>query len=381
LVLTPAFSCPTRVFSGSSLAKLLPSLLAGRRWSLITTDGWLSRGVAALVGDASTPISLVGGVPVNPKMSDVVRLASQVPNVELLVAVGGGSVIDAAKGMIALKALRGDRELIQRHLCDSAPLPDDLHPLPLIAVPTTTGTGSEVTRWATIWGEDMSKYSLVHPELCPTYAILAPELCLSMPAEVTLASGLDAASHAMESVWNCRHTPTTDVLANASLKIMRADLVRALRSPQNLEIRRSVQQASLLAGMAMGTTQTALAHSISYPFTGRFGLPHGLACSFTLPEVARFNLQESPERLRPIADAFDVVPRHLPDAIASWLTGLGIGRFVARYLRPGFIEAIGSNLINPARAGNNIRIADGNAALGIVRRSLQIIMAPAPLFQ
>jgi alcohol dehydrogenase len=306
-------------------------------------------------------------------MSDVVRLASQLSGVELLVAVGGGSVIDAAKGMIALEALHGDRELIERHLCDSASLPADFHPSLLIAVPTTAGTGSEVTRWATIWGEDGSKYSLLHPSLYPKYAILDPALCLSMPTEVTLASGLDAASHAMESVWNRNHSPTTDIIANAALKLMRADLARALRTPQNLEIRRSVQQASLLAGMTMGTTQTALAHSISYPFTGRLGMPHGLACSFTLPEVARFNLQESPQRLLPIADAFGVAPLQLPDAIGRWLTELGVGRLVVSYLRPGFIEEICSNLINPKRAGNNIRIADGDAALDIVRRSLQIV--------
>jgi alcohol dehydrogenase len=161
------------------------------------------------------------------------------------------------------------------------------------------------------------------------------------------------------------------------LKSMRANLEHALQMPQDLEVRQSVQQAALLAGMAMGTTQTALAHSISYAFTGQLGMPHGIACSFTLPEVARFNLEKAPQRLLPIADAFSVVPWQLPEEVARWLTELGIGRYVVKYLRPDCITAVTSKLINPARASNNIRIADSNAALEIVQRSLHSFVGAA----
>lgn len=109
-------------------------------------------------------------------------------------------MIDAAKGLAALKGLRGELRWMENHRFEGVSLPDDFHPIPVIAVPTTSGSGSEVTRWATIWDEDKSKHSLVYPAICPLYAILDPALCLSLPAAVTLGSELDAVSHAMESV-------------------------------------------------------------------------------------------------------------------------------------------------------------------------------------
>ena len=153
--------------------------------------------------------------------------------------------------------------------------------------------------------------------------------------------------------------------------IMRADFMHALDRPEDLEMRESIQQAPLLARVATETTQTALAHSISYAFTGRFGTPYGIACSFTLAEIARFNLQDDPEHLRPIADAFDVVPSQLPDALNDSVKDLGIAQYITKYLRSGFVEDVATILINPSRTINNIRVTDTDAALAIVHWSLQ----------
>src|SRR6185503_20426788 len=110
-------------------------------------------------------------------------------------------------------------------------LPASMAPRPLIAIPTTSGTGSEVTRWATIWGDDGIKFSLTDERLYPSHAILDPALCVSMPREATLASGLDALSHAMEAVWNNNHALLTDAFASAAIGALRRALGGVLREP------------------------------------------------------------------------------------------------------------------------------------------------------
>ena len=213
-----------------------------------------------------------------------------------VVALGGGSVMDAAKGLVAIQALNDDIPKFNAHLREGKSLPDDFKPAPLICVPTTSGTGSEVTRWGTIWGDEKVKFSLTDPRLYPREAILDARLCLSMPRELTLATGLDALSHAMEAVWNNNHTPLSDRFAGDAIRGLRSNFLDALEKPDDLKVRREMQIAATLAGLAMGTTQTALAHSISYPFTALFGMPHGLACSFTLPALIKWVQQEKATR-------------------------------------------------------------------------------------
>ena len=137
--------------------------------------------------------------------------------------------MDAAKALVAASALGKKRSLLIEHLRLGTPLPTDLKMVPLICAPTTAGTGSEVTRWATIWGEANVKYSLAHNKLYPEFAILSPEMCVSMDYEVTLSSGLDAVSHAMEAIWNRNHTIFSDQMACAALTILYNYLERCLR--------------------------------------------------------------------------------------------------------------------------------------------------------
>ena len=368
----PPFLCPTRVHAGGKLASVLPDLLDGASWALITSDFWRDLASShALDSMPTQPAAVLAEVTPNPTVSEVIRLAGALPEVDVLVAVGGGSVIDAAKGAAGLNAIDGDPELFLNHLTGDAALPEGFNPQPVIAVPTTSGTGSEITRWATIWGEDCAKYSLSHPALFPRDAIMVPGLCVSMPRELTLYSGLDALSHAMESVWNARHSPLTDVLAATAIGILRADLKRVLDSPDDLELRARVQTAALLAGLVMSTTQTALAHSISYPLTARFGMPHGFACAFTLPEVARFIGNQHPDRIAVIAEAFGCPGRDLPAEMDHWFLELGLPEYLEQYARPKDIGGLECEFINPSRAANALRQADNETARDIARRSLE----------
>ncbi len=369
------FHCPTRVHSQRPYAEVVRDLVGGRRWALATSAGWVRRGAVDLLRSTADGLeAVIGEIPANPKISDIETLASELPAVDVVIALGGGSAIDAAKGLVALQALRGDTSAFTAHLREGADLPADFAPVPIVAVPTTSGTGSEITRWATVWGDDRVKFSLHHPRLYPADAILDPTLCTSMNRELTLASGLDALSHAMEAVWNVNHTAVSDHLARDAIATLSNYLDRALDTPEDVEIRRRVQLGALIAGFAMGTTQTALAHSISYAFTAHFGMPHGLACSFTLPEVARYNSVESRERLRPIAEGLGCDVDGVGDFLDAWYARIGIGRYVASYVSPEVTDQLGDHLITRARAGNNLRAVDGEAARVIARTSLERIL-------
>lgn len=371
MVLTHPFHCPTQVISGHDFDEAVEALLDGRSWALITSQGWQERGaIDRLVERCGAPNVIISNIEANPTISSVLRHAGESSDFNVAVALGGGSVLDAAKGIIALQGLKRDAEPLMRHLQEGVPLPGDMSPAPIIAIPTTAGTGSEVTRWGTIWGDDGIKFSINDPSLWPSHAVLDPKLCVLMPRRLTLATALDALSHAMESVWNRRHMPVTDDIARGVIRLLRRNLDMTLERPDDLACREAIQCAALNAGLAMGTTQTALAHSISYPFTSRFGVPHGIACSFTLPEVSRYNLVENAERLLPIAEGLDCALEEIPTVLETWFEQLGIGEELSRHVSPEVTDQFGDNLITRARAANNIREIDGQGARALARAAL-----------
>jgi alcohol dehydrogenase len=376
LVLRPPFRCPVAVYADASLEEVIGPAIGDRSWALVTSRSWaekkLDRRIAAA---ASDPVAVISRVDPNPMVSGLPALSAEVPDVDVIVALGGGSVLDAAKGMVALKALDGDLGPLEAHLGEGAALPSRMRPISIIAVPTTSGTGSEVTPWGTLWGDDGTKFSINDPRLYPSHAILDPALTLSMPAELTLSTALDAVSHALEAIWNRRNTLFSDGLAVRAVAMVYESLPVALEQPNDLPARQALQTAALTAGLAMGTTQTALAHSISYPFTSRFGVAHGIACSFTLAEIARFNQGEDSNRLASVATALNCAPDAVPDTLQRWLIELGVGEILARHLSVDDIDSFGDSLITPARAANNLRHADGEVARRLARRAFETLTA------
>jgi alcohol dehydrogenase len=218
------------------------------------------------------------------------------------VVVGwGGSVIDAAK---VLAAAGGDFARVRDHLVAGAPL-DPALILPVLAVPTTAGTGSEVTCWATVWdAAGGRKYSIAHERLYPEAAIIDPALTLAAPRGLTLATGLDALSHALESLWNVNANPVSARHAIAAAGIVLEVLPRLVERLDDLDLRSRQAEASLLAGLAFSNTKTALAHNISYDVTLRHGTAHGIACSFSLPQVMRWAIGQDAECDRRLAAIF-----------------------------------------------------------------------------
>ncbi len=205
---------------------------------------------------------------------------------------------------------------------------------PLIAVPTTAGTGSEVTRWATVWDRTpgaQKKYSLNLKETWPEAAVVDPELTLSLPAGPTLAAGLDALSHSLESIWNVNSNPISDTLAIAAAREVLATLPALMKDLGNPALRSRMSLAALQAGLAFSNTMTALAHSISYDMTLNHGLPHGIACSFTLPMVLRRAVGVDAGRDAVLAQIFDCPLDQAPALLDGFLGTVGVKTDFASY--------------------------------------------------
>ena len=328
---------PVAVHAGAGSLSQLPALLNGRRALLITFPEAAALGleqrIAGLPGMRLAGIE--NAVQPNPDVSWLgtmyERIWARHADVECIVAIGGGSVIDCAKAMlIATPSGRFDQLLA--HLRDGTPL-SGANAKALIAVPTTAGTGSEVTPWATIWdAADGRKYSLHRPWTWPQAAIIDPELMLSLPPGATLASGLDALSHALEAIWNVNRNPVSASLAAAAAREIVVTLPALMRHPGHRPLRERMAVAALQAGLAFSNTKTALAHSLSYDITLQHGVVHGIACSFSLPHVMRLAFGKDPQvdaLLRQIFDSPDAAGAIV--SLSAFLNDLGISTNPADY--------------------------------------------------
>jgi phosphonate metabolism-associated iron-containing alcohol dehydrogenase len=282
-----SFHNPVRITFGEGALDRLPALLGGRRYLLVTYGephfAALAERIAATAG---TPLAVIDGITPNPDFDSLSRLTAQhaeaAGQAEAIVALGGGSVIDAAK---VFSASPKSFALVERYLLTGKGA-DAFAFVPVLAVPTTAGTGSEVTSWATVWDTGGGKkYSLAHARLMPEHALVDPELMVAMPRGLTVSTGLDALSHALESIWNKNANPISADLAVSAASDVLTVLPPLAEDLASAELRRRMAKAALMAGLAFSNTKTALAHALSYPITLQQGVPHGLACSFTLPLV------------------------------------------------------------------------------------------------
>jgi phosphonate metabolism-associated iron-containing alcohol dehydrogenase len=348
------------------------------RVALVTTPGFRRRGIVDTVSNAfgSRLIAIVDDVKPNPGVDDLEvqsgRLRAERP--DTLIALGGGSTIDTAKALARLLT-QPEGTCLMELLREGAPI-EDAPAVPIVAVPTTAGTGAEVTPFGTVWNHsEKKKYSIVGEDLFPQLAILDPELTRELPAEITVASGLDAISHALESTWNRNATPVTLGLATKSLQLSMQSLAAATENPDNIKARSGMMQASMLAGLAISQSRTALAHSISYPLTANFNLPHGLACSFTLPALLTFNAEVDDGRLAHLARGVGYAGTDvLAVELTALLERLGIGEILARYLPDrSSILALSGQMFAPGRAENNLRDATEDQVRALVTDSLDAL--------
>ena len=281
------FHNPVKILFGAGALDHVAGIIGGRCYCLVTYGEPYFRALAQRVAErAGEPALVIDSIRPNP---DFITLAEQcehfpdlVPADCVILALGGGSVIDAAK--VFASGGRGFEPV--RHYLETGRGESQLSAFPIVAVPTTAGTGSEATSWATVWDtERQRKYSLARPELYPSHAVIDPQLMLGMSRELTISTGLDALSHALESIWNRNANALSTNYAVFAATELIDTLPGLVDDLTNLELRSKVARAALFAGLAFSNTKTALAHSVSYPITLKHGIPHGFACSFTLPMV------------------------------------------------------------------------------------------------
>lgn len=270
-------------------------LLAGkRRLDALGLTGW------AEALEKQCACIRVDSIPSNPGVEDLSRCLGGIGRrkVDLIVAIGGGSCIDLAKGISAFHNCPGldkTEDGIREAILDKRYTANDSW-IPIIALPTTAGTGSEVTKWATVWDKAHGrKLSIEDNRLYPHAALIVPEHTRPMPPRLTLSTGLDALSHACEAYWANARTPLSQALALTAAAKIKDSLPRVLSDLDNLPYRKEMCLASLLAGLSFSITKTTACHSISYPLTMLFSIDHGFAAAMTLAEVSRRNRQAVPE--------------------------------------------------------------------------------------
>lgn len=351
------FHNPVAVTFGAGSIARLPALLGGRSVALVAFPEAKALGlvdaVSRLLGPALAGV--VDDVEQNPDVSHLARLHARFWDkfdpCDAIVALGGGSTIDTAKALAIMPPSGSFNEIVARLAAGEPVKPS--RSKALIAVPTTAGTGSEVTSWATLWDRATArKHSLHVRETWPEAAIVDPALTASAPRALTLQSGLDALSHALEAIWNVNANPVSDGLAVSAARRMQRTLPKLVERLGDAGLRSDASLSALEAGLAFSNTRTALAHSISYPMTLLHGLPHGIACSFTLPLVLARATGVRQDRDAVLAQLFDVPLADAPAHLAAWLEALGVS---TRFQTYGVDENESRRMIDTALDGERGR--------------------------
>jgi alcohol dehydrogenase len=304
------FWMPTRVFFGRGSAGRVAELALGlhaQRVMIVTDPGVAAAGLLdplrERVSEAGMNTLVFDTVEPNPRDVDCLAGAevARVEHVDTFVALGGGSSIDTAK-CIALLMTNGGHP---RDWEDFGTLHNS--PLPVVAIPTTAGTGSEVSPSAIIMDTSRKKkMNLFDMRNCPRIALVDPDLTLTCPPSLTASSGMDALSHAVDSL-HCRlATPASDALALEGARLVALYLRAAFATPSDVEARCGMAQASLTAGIAVGLTDVSGAHCLAEALGGLYGHPHGFCCAVSMPPIMEFNLPVSEQKYARLAAAFGI---------------------------------------------------------------------------
>lgn len=331
------------VISGYQALNDMRYLLKGISTAVVVTDRNIEAipAVQALMGqlrDQIPGISVVNSVPPEPSQHDVAAIIATLsrPQVDIVIGIGGGSVLDVAKLLSVL-------------CIDAAPSLDALlagekpqRRTRSILIPTTAGTGSEATPNAILAiPEKETKVGIISPVMLPDVVALVPELTTSMPAHIASSTGIDALCHLIECFTANVANPVSDNYALIGMKKLFANLETTLREPENLQARLEMLWASYYGGASIAHAGTHLVHALSYPLGGRYHLPHGVANAILLAPCMRF---VRPAAVSKFAQAYDLLPDadvRLSDeekshALVDYFTAL-----VARLQLPASLEALG----------------------------------------
>ena len=353
-------------YVGSGAVGKLPGILSGTASdaAVVVTDAALAvtpvvASVTSVLEAAGIPVALFSEVHPNPTTGDLAagadavaaavagrsRVAAPSPATTrvALVAVGGGSPIDAAKG-IALAAVNPQRGRDLDYRGQFAH-----RALPIVAIPTTAGTGAETNAFGVVTDpQTRRKFYVGHASSMPAAAILDPDLTIGLPPAVTAATGMDALTHALESYLSVRANPWSDGIALQVIRMISAHLPVAHADGGDLEARSQMLLAAHMAGIGMATTGLGLCHAIGHAIGGRFGIAHGVALTAVLPQVLRFNAPSCEARLADVAHALGAADA---DRDRTWNAGAAIDAVAGLAERVGLTERMAGLGITAADFG------------------------------
>lgn len=381
------FDVPATILHGGGSRRQLPALvreLGGTRVLIVTDPGVVQLGVAGeiveMLTQAGVSVAIFDAVQPDPTDENVAAGVSalEAHRADVIVAVGGGSPIDTAK-VIAIRR------------ANPQPLPEfmGLHKiaqagLPLIAVPTTAGTGSEATKVAVITDTTRQvKMMMLSTPLMPRAAIVDYELTLSMPRTLTAAVGVDTLTHGMEAYISRKANALTDPLALQCVALCARHLLAAWAEPGHHAAREGMMLAATLGGMAFSNSSVALVHGMSRPIGAVFHLPHGLSNAILLPTVTRYSISAAPARYATIAHTIGCADRSMRDdeacvALSRWLDELNTALEIPRLsqcrnvTRTVFDTHIGKMATDATASGspaNNPRIPSADEIIALYREA------------
>lgn len=379
------FTTAGRIVFGSGCSRSIGALVSGfgRQvlWVTGSSDrqaGWLGPQLEA-AGLVVTRLAVAGEPTV--QLVESAAAVARSTGCEVVLGIGGGSVLDTAKAIAALAVQPADAFSYLEVIGRGRPL--DRPALPCIAVPTTAGTGAEVTKNAVLGSPAHGvKVSLRHPSLLPRVAVIDPELTLSLGPDVTAATGLDALSQLIEPFVSPRANPLTDSFCREGLRRIRVALPAVLHDPHDLVAREGMSLASLLGGLALANAGLGAVHGFAGPLGGMFPAPHGSLCGILLAPVMEANIRSlirgsgpaaSLDRYTELARLLTDQPDAEPAAGAAWVRSLvesaGIPRLAAWDITAGDIPGIVSKALQASSMKAN-PVPLGDSELGEILASV-----------
>jgi alcohol dehydrogenase len=326
---TYQFKAPSVIVNGPGAAKEVGSFAKGfGKKALIVTDNLLEKigllnEIKKSLEGAGVSFAIYDKVVSEPSMeyTEEGLKAFKEAQAEFLIAVGGGSPIDAAKAISALAKNPGKMS----DFMGANKIPQ--MGAPLIAIPTTAGTGSEVTQFTIITDTVKNvKMLIASPNIMPRVALVDPLMTLQMPQGITTATGLDALTHAIEAYVSVKAQPITDTLALQAIRFISGNLRQAWSDGGNVEARTNMMIGSLMAGLAFSNASVALVHGMARPIGAYFHVPHGISNAALLPTVIEFSVLGNPRRYADIAEAMGEVTAGLSVLDAAYLAAKAVKR-------------------------------------------------------
>lgn len=357
---------PVKIEFGQGVAKNLKNCLENYENILVVTDKIISSlpyFEEVIEKISGKNISIYNNTSANPSVENIVEAKKELTgtNYDVVIGIGGGSSLDLAKALVALRDVRVEtreeakEEILSKSYLDIMKTKKAL----FVAIPTTAGTGSEVTSWGTIWNKiDKIKYSLADELLYADYTYIDSIFMSTMPKSLTIITALDALCHATEAYWSKNTSEVVRNLALRGIELLVNGINKVNKDPKesniSMEVRDELAQGSTYAGLAFSNTKTTACHSISYPMTLIHGVEHGVAASITLGKVLELNLPQiiGKERLLKALDAKE--PRCVEEFVRTSLEGVNYSASLKAYgIEKKDLDAIVEGAYTKGRMDNN----------------------------